>query len=233
MIVSVKQIARFTPQDLRNADDSPQEGAPVYLIAPPSVMTKARWRSEVASSGAVMPSDSEVFQTLRVGVREIVADHMQEDLLALIDQWEDATNEDEPDYEKEGLDPVWAAGEKERRKQLEKRVNFFRNEMRSKYPPYAQKMADQQFYMEIAPYLAAKHFLAGWENVDAEFRQVNGRVPDEVLESIPPEHVFWIGIHAMGMQRPTRADEKNSAGASASEKNPKPSGRAKKAPGSA
>lgn len=232
-IVSVKQAVRFTPYRHRNEDGTPRDGAPVYLIMPPSVMSKARWRRHVAEEGAVMPGQDLLMETLRQGVLEIVEERQQPRWFDLIARWDDALRTSQEMRESGAGTPEQMEDAAAALRKLSTEVSYFEGQMRAAYPPYAQKLAQQQYWMEVAPFIAARHFLAGWENVDLPFERVNGLVSEELLEQLSEGHAADIGWRAIGLGGANRADEKNSDGASASGANPKRSGRARKARGTA
>lgn len=238
-IVSVNQVLRFVPYAWRDDRNQPIAGAPTYLIRPPSIMTKARWRRDLgaAGAGAAPPDRAEMMAVLRRGIREIVAEHQQDSLLALIEEYDGlfARVQEMRAQDSGTADERLEAGEA--LKALSGRMDFLEGEMRRKYPPYAQVISDRTFWFETAPVLAAQHFLCGWENVEAggeplAFAQVNGLVPEALLDQLPAEHVYDVGWRAMGLTAATQADEKNSGGASGSGASPTRSPRTRTARGS-
>lgn len=219
-IVSVGQVTRFTPWSCRDDKGSPVPGAPVYLIRPPSVMTRARWRREVGETGApaIPPGREELTAVLRRGITEIVAEHQQPELLALADEYDAAFTEVQAQREKDDASPEARQAANDRLAAVSNRMGFLEGEIRGKYPPYAQALAARTFWFEVAPWVAARHFLCGWENVTVaglpvEFAQVNGLVPEALLEQLPPDHIADVGWRAIGLTSANRDDEKNSAGA--------------------
>jgi hypothetical protein len=64
----------------------------------------------------------------------------------------------------------------------------------------------------------------GWENIDAEFRRVNGLVDDESLSVIPDNHIRAIFRQMMSLIATTPDQVKNSASPSGSSPDPSNSG---------
>lgn len=213
MITSSKQIDRYVTPTYA---ETSQEGVPVYLIASATMYSRAMWRRDNRAMGAERVSDEEIFESLRNGVREMVAAELKDTYYDLIDQWQHGDT---------------SAMDEEEQKSFKSRIAFFTNEMQANYPPYAQLESKREYWMEIAVLNAVRHFLVGWENVDAEFRRINGTVPEDVLESIPPDDLYWIGLRGMAMMSPNWAEAKNSDGPSSSAGSPKRSAQAKKARG--
>jgi hypothetical protein len=230
-IVSVRQIERHVPFSCRNADNSPIPGSPVYLITPPSIMTKARWRRDLAEAGAILPTRDDLLETIRQGINTLVAEDQRPEFIALIEEW-DALFRALQELRENGTGtPEEVEDAADQLRAISGRMEYLEGEMRGKYPPYSQKLGQQQYWMEIAPILAAKHFLCGWENLDIPFARENGLVPDDLLELVPPGHLADVGWRAIGLTAASRTDVKNSERASASGGSPKRSRRVSKVRG--
>lgn len=216
--ISAKDTVRFTPADLDG-----QAGAPVYIIAVPTMMGRAAWRRDVAAQGAKYPTDSERFAIMRRGVEELADDAQRGRLLDVIAtaaaERDDRPREliaDSPDLAK------------------------LHDILRANHPPYATFVSERQYWLEVAPIMAARRFLRGWENVfsfgasaapgsapgarDAQalvFRLEHGVVPDDLLDEMDPVHVDRIGWRAIGLLTLGRSAEKNSASPQPSLPSPK------------
>lgn len=202
---------RFTPGDLI---DTP--GAPVYLIEPGTSRTRAVFRRELVAQGVQYPAPAIVFETLRDGVRHGIVEDLREGWLTLIDRAEEVGSQrtaalkalaDEPGDGSDRLLPDLPELEPGERVDLA----AIERDMRLNYPPYAALLADQSFYLEMAPIVAAQHFLVGWENVDQTFARERGIVDLALLDRAVPEgHIRAIGFRAMSLLTPDAAAAKNS-----------------------
>lgn len=234
MIISATQVERWTPFDLRDDSGAPLPGAVTYLIQPPTRMTKARWRRDVAGAGAFQHGRDELVETLKRGVAEVVAERQQGHWLALIDEWDAAWrgfNElrQRADATAAAVEAAGTAFQA-----VSARMADFEEQIKAGYPPYARLLGANTFWMEVGPGLAARHFLVGWENLPLAFERRGGLVPEELLEqleAIRPGDWPDIGWIALGLSAMTADDEKNSARASASGANPQGSRPVKQARG--
>jgi len=83
-------------------------------------------------------------------------------------------------------------------------------------PRYAELNARDRYWWDVAPLLAAQHFVAGWDHVTAADgtplvfrRQPNGLVPAELLDQLG-EGVWWsIGVKAIGLTQISSAEKKS------------------------
>lgn len=206
---------RFTPADLV---DTP--GAPVYLIAPGTSRTRAVFRRELTAQGVQYPAAAVMYETLRDGVRYGIAAHLRDGWLDLIDQAEEVASRRTEALRAaaeaaaaEGVDGVDGALAKLPELSARERVELatIESDIRRHYPPYAAVIADQQFYMDMAPIVAAQHFLVDWENVGHPFERVRGVVDLALLDhAVGDAHTKAIGFRAMALLRPDATAEKNS-----------------------
>ena len=192
MTVPLSRTVRFTPPGEHG------EGPPVYIIAAPTLMQRAAFRRDVAAAGARYPGQDELFRALRDGVRVAVEEEAQPALL-------------------ESLDAAEAAGAGlAEDAELARDLAAIESAMRRHHPPYAALEAERTYWLSVAPIVAARHFLRGWEGVAARFERRNGLVPEEVLAGISDAHVEAIGWEAIALMSPSRAQAKNSASPSPS-----------------
>ena len=188
---SAKEIIRFTPSD--SAPDA--ENPPVYLIAVPTVMQKKAYRRDVRAVPAFYIADTDMFNLLRDGIKAVVEDGAQAELLELVDSFESAKKTASAEAP---IDDALAGD-----------MTTLEDTISRRYSPYAQACADRDYWMGVAPLIACRHFLRGWENVATEFKQRGGLVGEDLLEQLPESHVMEIGWRAMALMSPTRADAKN------------------------
>lgn len=245
MITSVKQEVRYTPRDLCDDNGNPLDGAPVYIIEPPTVFTRSEWNRDLLIIGARQVSAADLMVTLRRGIREIVEAGQQAELLEFVQAFEDSSQgvEQEAAEAKAIIDEHGeespegqAAAQRmidvlDRHNDLAARMEDLEAQMRQMFPPYARKLSDQVFWMENAPIIAARLFLKGGENTGVEIRRERGRVPDDVLDVIPRAHLREVGWHAIRIMFPREDDAKNSARPTSAANSRKPSGRVRKGRG--
>lgn len=187
----LSRTIRFTPS-------GEGDGAPVYVIAVPTLMQRAGFRRDVAAAGARYPGQDEMFEALREGVRSAVEDDAQPALLETLDAAQAAA---------EGL-----AEDAE----LVRDMAAIETAMRRHHPPYAALEAERAYWLAVAPIVAARHFLRGWQGVAAPFRRVGGLAPEELLAELPDGHVEAVGWEAIALMSPSRVQAKNSASPSPS-----------------
>jgi len=199
MSIPLGKTVRFTPKG--EAGDNP----PVYAIAVPTLMQRAAFRRDVAAAGARYPGQDEMFVALREGVRAAVEDDAQPALLETLDAAEAAGAGLAEDAE------------------LARDMAGIEAAMRRHHPPYAALEAERAYWLSVAPIVAARHFLRGWEGVAAPFRRQAGLVPEDLLAELPDAHVEAIGWEAISLMSPSRAQAKNSASPSPSPSDPQTS----------
>jgi hypothetical protein len=237
MTISVKQVERFVPFQLRDRDGGALPGAQVYLLNPPSYMTKARFRRAVGEAGAWQPDQDEMVSVLRRGVTERVAEHQQPQWLSLIDEWDAGWRNLMIQRLQAGGKPAEIEAAAQAFTAVSARMMDFEAQMRTEFPPYARLLSARHYYFEVAPMIAARHFLCGWENVDLPFALgPDGLVPEALLDQLQalhPGHAPDAGWIAMGLQHASVDAVKNSEGASASSASPPASPKTRKAPGPA
>ena len=201
--VSPRELRRFTPETYEGV-----EHAPVYLIAVPNEFERARWARDCAAARARPVSRAELVDTLREAAGALyegddltaalrTLDHQAE----LVDVVREAAERQEelPPHVVDDLAATTAA------------VRALELAARRDHSGYAQLYADFEFYLEVAPLLAAQHFLRGWEGVSVPFKRnrKDGTVPVEVLEQIPRADWWAIGLEAMAATKLTDAQRKN------------------------
>lgn len=243
MITSAKQEVRYTPRDFCDEDGKPLDGAPVYIIEPPTVFTRSEWNRDLLNIGARQVSNDDLLATLRRGIREVVEEDQRAELLAFVQAFEDSSQgvEQEVADAKAVVDehgeesPEGQAATQhllavlERHNDLSARMEDLEGQMRQMFPPYARKLSDQVFWMENAPIIASQRFIKGGENV--EIRRERGRLPDDVLNAIPRAHLREVGWHIVRLMFPSKDDAKNSARPTSAANSRKPSGRVRKGRG--
>lgn len=215
--ISAKDTVRFTPPGLDG-----QSVAPVYLLAVPTIRSRAAFRRELAAEGATFHDDDAMFQGLRDAVgRQFEHDQTTNaDLQAVLDRFAAARRAAEEEAKEPAETPpaegtsepdrnAAAAEQKALREALAKQVGELESEMIRRDPAFKRMLAERVHYLQIAPLLAAQLFLKGWEGVAVKFRRQADRVADDCLMQIPEDHLTAIGWKVMSMFRPTDAQTKN------------------------
>lgn len=245
MITSAKQEVRFTPRDLCDEDGQPVEGAPVYIIEPPTVFTRSEWNRALLNIGARQVSTDDLLAVLRRGIREVVDEDQRDELLTFVQEFE-SSSQGIDEQVAEARQTIAEHGEdsgigKEALKSLTTamaihadligRMDDLEGQMRQLFPPYARKLGEQSFWMENAPLVAAQLFLKRAENIDVEIVRERGKVTAATMDALPVSHLREIGWYAIRLMFPTQADAKNFARPSSSAASRKPSVRTRKARG--
>jgi hypothetical protein len=210
---SAKEQYRLTPSDYANETREAEETAanklrgkkreqrlaeiaarfenpPVYLLATPTILERAKWRRSVLATGARWHDDGAMVACLKRGITEVVAPGQVAELLDIVDRfanWE------------EGQAPEDLAIDFE---EIERTVQ-------GACPAYAGLAADRAYWLSVAPILAAQHFLTGWENIEAPFEQRAGQLTEDCLAILPESHVMEIGLKAIELMSPTEDTAKN------------------------
>ena len=210
---SAKEHTRFTPSDhtseAREAEESAAnklrgkkreqklaeiaarfETPPVYLLATPTILERAKWRRSVLATGARWHDDGSMIACLKRGIAEVVAPAQETKLLDIVDRFAGFD---------EGQAPEDLAIEFE---EIERTVQ-------GAYPAYAGLAADRAYWLSVAPILATQHFLTGWENIDAPFEQRARLLTEDCLAMIPEVHVMEVGLKVIELMSPTGDLAKN------------------------
>ena len=210
---SAKELTRFTPSDYASDAREAQESAaaklrgkkrekrlaeiaarfespPVYLLATPTLLERAKWRRAVLATGAHWHDDGVMIACLRTGIAETVAPEDRAEVMEIVERFADLDGGAAPD-------------------DLAREFEEIERAVQGAYAPYAALAADRAYWLSVAPILAAQHFLRGWENVEARFERRNGLVAEAALAAIPESHVIEIGLEAIALMSPTGDQAKN------------------------
>lgn len=191
--VSTKDVIRFQPE----------EGGPVYLLAVPSYLQRAAFRRDVRAAGATYPGDKDLLKALREDLAAVNPANL-EDLLALVDEAEAATAGE--------VDP-----------ETVDRLADLARLARAIGGRYAALEGDREFWLAVAPLVACRHFLIGWDGRAETFVRHHGLTTDETLGLLSDADLLAIGFRAMALMQPSKDQEKNSASPSPSRLAPPPS----------
>ncbi|MGF7176995.1 hypothetical protein [Azospirillum doebereinerae] len=191
-------------------DAAPQ---PVFRLGIASHFTRAAFRRDLKAAGTTYPGDVALYRALREDLKE-VAPYNLDDLLALIDEVEAASQGE--------VDPT-----------ASDRLETIKSVARSCGGRFAALEGDRDFFIAVAPLIACRHFLLGWEGIkaedgsDAPFVRRRDLTTDATLAHLSEEELQAVGFKIMSLMRPSKDLEKNSASPSRSASSRKPSPTAK------
>jgi hypothetical protein len=196
--VSTTQPVRFTPPGCEG------EGAPVYLIEVPSVLTRPLFYRTLVERGVSLPPDSELRAALEDGIREVIEPWQQEELLAVSAAYWDAI----------AADPAGVPDE------ARQRYFDMTRQLAPLLPEVRRISAAQTYFFELLPVVACECFLKGAENSPVEFKLAGGMLSRSTLTALPPGHVTAVGNKALELMNLSRDQEKNSESPSPSPSSP-------------
>lgn len=186
-VTSARVADRFTPDFARN-----EVNPPVYTIAIPTLLTRARFRRAVAAEGGRMWTRQAMVDAARREIEAAQPANIAE-LLTVCDRYEALDDATAPD------DASAIAGDW---------LNLSAV-LQNSAGEFAAKVADNQFWFEVAPLQAARSFLI--EAGDMALRRgSDGLISEESIAAIPESHLVAIGWRAMALMQPSGLDAKNS-----------------------
>lgn len=181
-------------------DAAPQ---PVYRLAVPSHLQRAAFRRDLLATGATYAGDKALYAALRADIEAISPDNLAEAL--------------------EIIDAVEAVGKPaDADPELRDRYTEIARIARGLGGRYAGVEGDFEFYLSVAPFIACRHFLMGWEGVkdaagnDAPFVRRGNLTTDETLGHLDENEMRAVGFKILNLMQPTKAMEKNSVSPSRS-----------------
>lgn len=189
--VSMRDVVRFQIGQESGAPEDEEQ--PVYLLGHWDLPLKAKYQAALTRRGLRYPQDEEMLDALRAFVESVeLAPAETEKILALIEKYRDAKaqKQDLPTDELQELQGIETAAD-----QHSEQVR-------------AIKAARGEF-LAVAPYLAAKLMLRGWERLPVVFERKNGEVTAACLAKLPDRDVIMIGFYAASMKEPTERQAKN------------------------
>lgn len=185
---SAKALHRFTPESAKSLPLPP-----CFILQVPNRRLKALYSAELIAQGA--RSFTRGHQIMRVReIVEVMNPENKAEIVDLIDLYENAS--DETPISAEALSD-WRG--------LEMKLLAVDPQLR-------QMVAANRFYSDMAPGIAARIFLAGWENHDHLFqRGADGMMVEALLDTIDETQLYEIWAEILRMMRPSETEEKNSA----------------------
>lgn len=183
---SKKTLRRFTPESVRE-----QEGAPVFILAAPSILDKARFRQSLATLGTRWVDDKALYRIMRKGIETVVDPDQRGMCLEAMDSFE-------------------AAEDKAEDQELAEKIIEIQDALRGSYSPYAKAEADRGYWLSVAPVVAFQHFVKGWEGIKQGYSSQAGLVTDEALSGIDESLITAVGVEILNSFSPSKDEEKNS-----------------------
>lgn len=195
----------------------PANARRVYLVKPPTVYERVKWRRAVAASGGRYHGPLALLGALADGVRALMADspdELRDAVLSKVDAHranmiafgESAREADLADEEQKKEFAASGAAMAASGRALA----VTESEVLTAYPAYAQMAADDETYWEVAGIEATRLFLTGWEGIDAPFSRGASGASEDALAAIPEGDFASIGLFIDRMSRVTAAQRKNS-----------------------
>ena len=182
-----------TPKDQA---DRPEDARIVYYVTPPTLKTWAEFRRALKREGAQIHTDGAIVNALEAAVQAALDDPADPDrqeaerLIALrraeIDGGDKLSDDD--------------------RGRLVRLVELVARAV----PDFADKLAAQDHFWDIAAIEAPRLFLAGWDNRAETFRRGLRGVPLDLLEAIPDAHRQAVTAKVLALRAPTGQEEGNS-----------------------
>lgn len=179
-----KEPIRFTPTNYAKDDAK----APVYLLNVPTIAGRADYRRDIIAEGLKYPQDSELHAALKDGIKSIVEESQQQELLDIIDKYNKSDKS--------------ARNLQEEMDEIEKTVG-------GNYSPYRKLLADRGYYVALAPVIAVMRFLKGIENSEINYKSKNNLMDMEVIDLLPEEDVLEVGWKIISLMSMTNEQRKN------------------------
>lgn len=183
--LSAKELLPFTPV----------EGGTTYQLAVPTMMQRAAYRRDINATGARYVQDTDLLNLLREGIRAVVEEDAQPALQEIVDSYESVSQDPEKLAEDTGL---------------LKDIADIENVISKHYPAYAEAQADRTYWLSVAPYVAFRHFVRGWEGSDVVYEARAGRVTEACMEQLTENDILIVGWKILGLMNPTQEQKKNS-----------------------
>ena len=193
---------------------TPPGSARTYRLAALTYRERIAFRAALARDAGMRPSPQDVSNGLRAALREVAPANLDEALAVVGEadaarEAEDATPDD--------------AMLKARLAEAQARLAVIITACMD-VPVYAELRAAGERWTGMAPWVACRHALRGWDGPGLPvFRREKGLVPEELLDVLPASEVTAVGWRAFLLVSLDRSAEGNSAVPSPSPGTPTPS----------
>lgn len=205
-----------------NVPERVEIGDRAYLLKPPTVMERARWRRAIVAAGGRRHGQIAMLECMADGVRTLMADDLPEvrdPILeriaahrdALIGMAAEALSGAFDDAENSGAEI--RAALKDRMTGIQdgaKGLAVIESAVSAGYPRYADMAADDSAYGTIAGLEAARLFLVAWEGFEVDLQRGTAGLSEQSLAQIPENHLAAIGNAVEALTRVSEKKRKNS-----------------------
>lgn len=151
--ISAKELIRFTPRAYHAAAEKP-----VYLIAAPTLATTPAYDREVMEAGAIRISEEKTRSALRDAVNALLDGDSKEEALKDLDLVAELRD-------RQASDGAFTDDEKKQLVRLVTRLAELGEWAATRWPPYSELVAQEDYWFRMSRIIAARHFLRGWEGV--------------------------------------------------------------------
>jgi len=201
--MAIKSTSAPVRMEPTGQDDVDEDKRVAYLVKVPSVYDRAAYRRQVKARGARLFMPAEMRQSMRTDVAAANdAGAFSKDEAraanATIDAFEAALAARDGDADTAVPDKLLQA------------FMDFEESVRGLGGEYAGRLAENEYYLEIAMIEAVRMFVVGWENVDADFKRVEPvGLSENSLQAISDDHLRQIDGKVGALMAPGGTAEKN------------------------
>ena len=193
---------------------SPPDSPRTYRIAPLTYRERIGFRAALAREAGLRPSPQDVSMALRTALREIAPTNL-DTALAVVD----AADAARADAERAPQDADAQARLAEAHARLAVIISACMD-----VPVYAELRAASERWTGMAPWVACRHALRGWDGPGLPaYQRDKGLVPEVLLDVMPASEIAAVGWRAFLLVSLDRSAEGNSAAPSPSPGIPTPS----------
>ena len=185
-----------------------------YRLAPLTYRERIGFRAALAREAGLRPSTQDVSTALRIALREIAPNNLDAALAVV-----DAADAARADAERAPQDADAQARLAEAHARLAVIISACMD-----VPVYAELRAASERWTGMAPWVACRHALRGWEGPGLPpFQRDKGLVSEPLLDAMPASEIAAVGWRAFLLVSLDRSAEGNSAAPSLSPGIPAPS----------
>lgn len=193
---------------------SPPDSPRTYRIAPLTYRERIAFRAALAREAGLRPSTQDVSTALRTALREIAPTNLDAALAVV-----DAADAARADAEAAPRDADAQARLTEAQARLAVIISACMD-----VPVYAELRAAGERWTGMAPWVACRHALRGWEGPGLPaFQREKGLMPEALLDVMPASEIAAVGWRAFLLVSLDRSAEGNSVAPSPSPGTPAPS----------
>lgn len=175
---------------------TPAGASAIYHLRVPTHRIEARFEAALVRAGVYYPSDEAIRAELRRAIVGAVDETQQPEVLTIVDEL--AERRQAPEVDPEGLTAAAQA------------VASIEAQLSALWPPLAELHAQRAEAGNLSLWIRARHYLAGWEAVRAQWEiGPDGLVTEAALDRLPLGHVVAIGAQALAMRWPDPEQEAN------------------------